>query len=73
MPGPGNNKKSKVKRSRASGNGSSNLTNVDIPTVLDACVDEINDADGWENIVDILCRLFELPGEFFDCSCRKLG
>lgn len=58
MPGPGH-KKSKSKKSAGS---SREVPNVDIPTVLDTYVDEVNDAEGWETIVEILCRILDLPG-----------
>ena len=58
MPGPG---KRKTKVKKASGAGR-DLSNVDIPTVLDAFIDEINDALDWDAVVNLLCRMFELPG-----------
>ncbi|KAJ3533482.1 hypothetical protein NM688_g7276 [Phlebia brevispora] len=60
MPGP-SNRKGKSKKGRTSGAAVRDLSNVDIPTVLDAYVDEINDAQDWEGVVHLLCRMFELP------------
>lgn len=60
MPGPGT-KKSKSKRGKTNG-ASRDLSNVDIPTVLDTVLDEIDSTQEWESIVRILCRMFDLPG-----------
>ena len=60
MPSPG---KRKTKSKKSSGGGR-DLSNVDIPTVLDAFIDEINDTRDWNAVVDILCRMYEFPGEF---------
>lgn len=61
MPRPGSKKFNK-KKVKASGAGR-DLSNVDIPNVLDVFVDEISDTRGWEGIVRILCRMFELPSK----------
>ncbi|EKM57053.1 uncharacterized protein PHACADRAFT_254580 [Phanerochaete carnosa HHB-10118-sp] len=37
------------------------LSNVDIPTVIDSFVNQINDARGWSHVVALLCRMFDLP------------
>ncbi|KAI0088188.1 hypothetical protein BDY19DRAFT_1071816 [Irpex rosettiformis] len=57
MPGPGK-RKGKAKKSNSGGR---DLSNVDIPTVLDAFIDEINDTRDWNAVVEILCRMFDFP------------
>ncbi|KAI0340351.1 hypothetical protein BDW22DRAFT_414867 [Trametopsis cervina] len=57
MPGPG---KRKSKAKKATGGGR-DLSNVDIPTLLDAFIDEINSTRDWADVVHLLCRMFELP------------
>ncbi|KAI0701962.1 hypothetical protein BC835DRAFT_1411223 [Cytidiella melzeri] len=57
MPGP-SRRKAKTKKSSGAGR---DLSNVDIPTVLDAFIDEIDDASDWQAVVDLLCRMFNLP------------
>ena len=61
MPGPGH-KKTKSKKSKPSSSGR-DLSNVDIPSVLDSFVDEINNTEQWEGVVRVLCRMFDLPGK----------
>ena len=65
MPGPGR-RKTKPKRPSASG-VVRDLSNVDIPTVLDSYIDQINDTAGWNAVVHLLCAMFDLPGEW---RCR---
>ncbi|THH00039.1 hypothetical protein EW026_g2433 [Hermanssonia centrifuga] len=60
MPGPGKRKTGKSKKAGGSGAGR-DLSNVDISTVLDSYIDEINDTEGWETVVRFLCRMFDLP------------
>ena len=43
--------------------GSRDLSNVDIPTVLDVCLDDINGAPTWASVVEIMCCLFKIPGK----------
>ena len=62
MPGPGSKKKSKKARAATSSGAPRDVSDVDIPTVLDECVDEISHTEGWEAVVLVLCRLFGLPG-----------
>ena len=61
MPGPGKHKSKSKKPSRPI--EVRDLSNVDIPTVIDAFVDQINDARGWNTVVRLLCDMFGLPGK----------
>jgi hypothetical protein len=57
MPGPGRGKskaKSKAKAVPAEREGTS--------AAGGSYVDDIDNARGWDVVVDILCRFFELPG-----------
>ncbi|GJE93743.1 hypothetical protein PsYK624_099040 [Phanerochaete sordida] len=57
MPGPGKRKTKRPSRPIEV----RDLSNVDIPTVIDAFVDQINDARDWAHVVNLLCDLFDLP------------
>ena len=72
MPGPGN-RKHKVKKTRSTAGNPipRDVSSVDIPTVLDACVDEISHTEGWEAVVHALCRIFELPGVLLSGACSS--
>ena len=59
MPGPGSRKSKKSTKSRPV----RDLSNVDIPTVVDSFVEQINDTRGWNTVVRLLCGMFDLPGE----------
>lgn len=61
MPGPGKRKTKTKKPSRLI--EVRDLSNVDIPTVLDSFVNQINDARDWSHVVNLLCDMFDLPGE----------
>ncbi|KAJ2933042.1 hypothetical protein H1R20_g4019, partial [Candolleomyces eurysporus] len=64
MPGPGNRAKAaKAKKNKsAASSSSSKLVNPRDPYVHD-----VDDADGWTPVVNILCNFFELP----DLTTRK--
>ena len=57
MPGPG------YKKAKAHKRHSTPRSNAEIATALDAYVHEIDEAQGWETIVEALCRILDLPGE----------
>lgn len=68
MPGPGSRAKAakakkKTKQPQSSGSGS--------VAARDAYVNEVDDAEGWTAAVNILCVVFELPGEL--CYLSKLA
>lgn len=63
MPGPGR-RKAKAKKPSNGGGAVRDLSDVDIPTVIDAVVDQISDAQDWNAVVYLLCDLFDLPGEW---------
>ncbi|KAG6907808.1 hypothetical protein DXG01_007290 [Tephrocybe rancida] len=58
MPGPGSKKKPKQRTPTSAKIGSANS----LPSPTDAYVREINDAEGWGPVADILCLVFEIPG-----------
>ena len=60
MPGPGRRRTRTNRPSR--GGAVRDLSNVDIPTVIDAFVDQINDARDWNAVVHLLCDMFGMPG-----------
>lgn len=64
MPGPGKRKTKAKKPSHPI--EVRDLSNVDIPTVIDSFVDQINDARDWSHVVNLLCDMFDLPGERLD-------
>lgn len=59
MPGPGRRKTKPKRPSRPI--EVRDLSYVDIPTVIDAYVDQINDARDWSHVVNLLCDMFDLP------------
>jgi hypothetical protein len=66
MPGPGKGK-SKAKKSKTPGTGSSASKAADTDAVY---LTEIDNAEGWDAVVNILCMIFELPGAH---PCQDLG
>lgn len=59
MPGPGGRAKAaKAKKNKQAQSSSSIATRP-----RDAYVNEVDDAEGWTAAVNILCVVFELPGE----------
>ena len=39
-----------------------NSSNTKIPAALDGYLDEINGAQSWKRVADILCNILDLPG-----------
>ncbi|KAJ7731107.1 hypothetical protein DFH07DRAFT_929368 [Mycena maculata] len=63
MPGPGRKTKATNKTTNESGSSANEIPN----TQLDSFIGDIDNAEGWSPIVDILCQYFELP----DISTRS--
>lgn len=60
MPGPGSRAKAKSKKTKTkSGSGSIAQSHTDADEIY---VVKIDNAEGWDMIVNILCDYFQLPG-----------
>jgi hypothetical protein len=57
MPGPGNRSKAAKAKKANQAQPSGSV----IPR--DAYVDDVDHADGWTPVVNVLCQFFELPGK----------
>jgi hypothetical protein len=60
MPGPGSKHKKAKPKASAGGSGAGSS----VQRSLDTLAQDVQDAGGWERAADLVCRHFNLPGQY---------